>query len=204
MNTTEAAQEKELIARLLARDEAAFEQVVREYYPSMYAVAAAIIGHALADEVVQEAWFSVLRALPRFEGRSKLKSWIIRIVANEAKSRLRKESRSVSLEAINESWATDPRFSSAGHWQTPLPNWESDTPADLLAAEQLRDCLKKRMAELPDNQKAILNLRDMSGLEMAEICNILDVSSSNARVLLHRARDKMLRVIDKFQRLGEC
>ncbi len=200
----QTAEEKQLIARLLARDDAAFEQVVREYYPSMYAVAAAIIGHALADEVVQEAWFSVLGALPRFEGRSKLKSWIIRIVANEAKSRLRKESRSVSLEAINESWATDPRFAPAGHWHTPLPNWESDTPADLLAAEQLRDCLKMRMAELPDNQKTILNLRDMSGLEMAEICNILEVSSSNARVLLHRARDKMLRVIDKFQRLGEC
>ena len=196
--------EKEILKLLLDGDEAIFNQVFSAYYSSMQAVAYAIAGPIIADEVVQEAWLSALKALPKFEGRSSLKSWLIRIVANEAKTRRRKENRSVSLEAIQDTWSTDPRFTENSHWKNPSSQWHADTPEDILSAEELKDCIEKNMQKLPENQLAALRLRDAGGLSMDELCNILDVSSSNVRVLLHRARDKVLRVIDHFQITGEC
>jgi RNA polymerase sigma-70 factor (ECF subfamily) len=196
--------EKEILERLLDGDEAVFNQIFSGYYNSMQAVAYAIAGPIIADEVVQEAWVSALKALPKFEGRSSLKSWLIRIVANEAKTRRRKENRSVSLEAIQDTWATDPRFTENSHWKSPSSQWHGDTPEDLLIAEELKDCIEKNMVKLPENQLAALRLRDSAGLSMDDLCNILEVSSSNVRVLLHRARDKVLRVIDHFQITGEC
>lgn len=204
MSKVDLPDEEALIKGLLNNDQRLFNQVVKAYYPSMYSVAYAIAGHSIADEVVQEAWVSGIRALPKFEGRSKLKSWLIRIVANEAKTRLRKESRSVSLEAVNETWATDPRFDNRGHWNSSNTEWDSASPDELLSANELQDCFDKHLDFLPPNQKQVLNLRDVGGMDMDEICNILEVSSSNARVLLHRARDKMQQMVAHFQRTGKC
>lgn len=196
--------EKELVERLKKNDVVLFERVVQEYHSSMFAVAYAIAGQAIADEVVQEAWISAIKAIHKFEGRSALKSWLIRITANEAKSRLRKESRSVSLDAVDENWATDTRFTQSGHWAEGNPEWDISSPDELLSAKELQDCVKKHMIKLPDNQQQILNLRDVGGLDMDTICNILDITASNARVLLHRARDKVQQVVARFQRTGEC
>jgi RNA polymerase sigma-70 factor (ECF subfamily) len=196
--------ETELVERLRKNDTALFERVVKEYHSSMFSVAYAIAGPAIADEVVQEAWISAINAIHKFEGRSALKSWLIRITANEAKSRLRKESRSVSLDAIDENWATDTRFTEKGHWAAGNPEWDMSSPDELLSADELQDCVKKHMIKLPDNQQQILNLRDVGGLDMDTICNILEITASNARVLLHRARDKVQQVVARFQRTGEC
>lgn len=196
--------EEEILRRLLDGDDAVFSAVFSLHYNAMQSVAYAIAGGVIADEVVQEAWMSALRALPKFEGRSSLKSWLIRIVANEAKTRRRKENRSVSLESMQESWATDPRFAENSHWNNPSSQWHGDTPEELLSAQELKDCIEKNMEKLPENQLAALRLRDSAGLSMDELCNILEVSSSNVRVLLHRARDKVLQVIDHFQITGEC
>ena len=196
--------EKLIIEKLLAGDQIIFEQVFSQYYSLMYSIARGIAGDAIADEVIQESWLSALKALPRFEQRSSLKSWLMRIVANEAKTRLRKESRTVSLESMQESWATDPRFNEGSHWSNPSSQWHGDTPEDLLSAEELRDCIKLNMGKLPENQRVAVQLRDGGGLSMNEICNILQVTPSNLRVLLHRARDKVLQVVDHFQITGEC
>lgn len=204
MSTKQVLTEAETIERLLAGDEAVFSKVFSQYYGAMRAVAYAIAGSSIADEVVQEAWVSAIKALSKFEGRASLKSWLIRIVANEAKTRRRKENRSVSLEAIQDTWSTDPRFAENAHWKNPSSQWHGDTPEALLSADELRDCIETNMAKLPENQLAALRLRDAGGLSMDELCNILEVSSSNVRVLLHRARDKMLKVIDHFQITGEC
>ncbi|MBV1909997.1 MAG: RNA polymerase sigma factor [Kangiellaceae bacterium] len=204
MTDITALSEEQILEKLLGGNEIVFEQVFNKYHSSMQSVAYAIAGPIIADEVVQEAWVSALKALPKFEGRSSLKSWLIRIVANEAKTRRRKENRSVSLEAIQDSWSTDPRFSENSQWKNPSSQWHGDTPEELLSAEELKNCIEKSMLKLPENQLAALRLRDSGGLSMDELCNILEVSSSNVRVLLHRARDKVLKVIDHFQITGEC
>lgn len=197
--------DSQLIRCLLDQDEFAYRHVVKTYHSSMLYLARRIVGEKIADEVVQEAWLSVMRALPKFEQRSKLKTWILTIVSNEAKNRLRKEGRHVSLEAMTEdrSGMAD-RFDSAGHWTEPAALWQADSPDALLSEAQLSGCLEQAIVELPDLQAATLNLKEKQGYSLKEICNILDVSESNVRVLLHRARNKVFTVIDHFQLTGEC
>ena len=206
METT-YADETALIGGLIDRQEEAFRIAIRLYQPSMLHLAKSIAGEKIADEVVQEAWFSVMNALPRFEGRSSLRTWMLRIVANEAKSRLRKESRTISLDAMT---AEDPdlvaRFDDRGHWAKGAEpvGWDADSPEELLTSHELRDCLELVIASLPELQGATLRLREQQGYSLADICNILDVSESNVRVLLHRARNRLFATIEHFQKTGEC
>ncbi|MFT7307358.1 MAG: RNA polymerase sigma-70 factor (ECF subfamily) [Candidatus Azotimanducaceae bacterium] len=202
---SEFENEEVLIRQLLAQDEVAYRYVVKTYHASMVYLARRIVGETVAGEVVQEAWLSVMGALPKFEGRSKLKSWILTIVSNEAKNRLRKEKRYVSLESMSEdtSGITD-RFDQTNHWASPAGDWQADSPDALLSGNQLSSCLNQAISELPALQEATLSLKEKQGYSLKEICNILDVSDSNVRVLLHRARNKVFTVIDHFQLTGEC
>ncbi len=191
----------ELIPRLLANDETSYAQIVTAYHGLMVHLARAIVGDAIADEVAQEAWVAVLRALPKFERRSSLKTWILRIVSNTAKSRLRHESRTVSLdESLEESPIIDPaRLKSNAHWASPPAMWHADTPDALLASTELRRCISDALATLPPLQRAAVTLRDMQGLSMEAICKILEVSESNGRVLLHRARSRIQMAIEEHE-----
>lgn len=192
----------ELIPRLLAGDNVAYTQVVTAYHGLMIYLAKAIVGESIADEVAQESWVSVMRALPKFEGRSSLKTWILRIVSNTAKSRLRHESRSVSLDGfLDEQPIVDPaRFKTNEHWSNPPPMWHADSPDALLASSQLRECIHAALSALPPTQRAALTLRDMQSFDMETICKILEVSESNGRVLLHRARSSIQQAIDEHEK----
>jgi len=202
---SELENDEELIRRLLDQDEVAYRYVVKTYHASMVYLARRIVGEKIADEVVQEAWLSVMGALPKFERRSKLKSWILTIVANEAKNRLRKEKRYVSLESMSEDTSgLSDRFNQTNHWASPAADWQADSPDALLSGNQLSSCLNQAISELPALQEATLSLKEKQGYSLKEICNILEVSESNVRVLLHRARNKVFAVIDHFQLTGEC
>jgi RNA polymerase sigma-70 factor (ECF subfamily) len=193
----------ELIPKLLENDETAYRQVVSAYHGMMIYIARSIAGDAIADEIAQEAWVAVLKALPDFERRSSLKTWIMRIVSNTAKSRLRHESRTVSIEdSLNESgdMVNPGRFDERGHWSSPPSIWHADTPDSLLSSAELRACIDNALKELPTLQRTIVSLRDIQGMDMELICKILDVSESNARVLLHRARSRLREAIDEYQR----
>ena len=152
--------------------------------------------------VAQDAWLAVIKSLPKFERRSSLKTWILRIVSNSAKSRLRHESRSVSLDFADESApasVNSNQFRNDGHWQIPPKVWHTDTPEEILACSELRSHIDQVFKNLPPLQQAAIALRDMQGMDMDTICKILEVSESNARVLLHRARNVMREAIDQFQ-----
>lgn len=196
--------DEELIERLLKKDEQAYTQIVRAYFGTMQTMAAAIVGNAFADEVVQDAWIAVVRALPQFEKRSSLKTWILRIVSNTAKSRLRRESRSIAMGDLledNYSGTDSGRYDERGHWrpdQVPRP-WHHDSPDSILSSEELRHQIEQTLESLPPLQRVAITLRDMEGLDMEEICKILEVSESNARVLLHRGRTKIRLVIEKHE-----
>ncbi|MFZ5593118.1 MAG: RNA polymerase sigma factor [Pseudomonadota bacterium] len=195
--------EETLITGLLAGDEAAFRHVVGEYHGLMRHVARAIIGSEFADEIVQDAWVAVIQSLPRFERRCSLKTWVLQIVSNLAKTRLRRERRSIAMgdaADLELLVATGQLFQPDGHWLEPPGNWHHDTPELLLASEQLRAAIETALTALPEMQRTVLTLRDIEGLEMEEICNILELSESNGRVLLHRARLRLWQTIDQFQR----
>lgn len=202
------ADDKALIERLLARDEQAFCELIKNYQRVMLTVARAIIGDAFAEDVVQEAWASVYSALPRFEGRSSLKTWILTIVSNEAKARLRRESRMVSLDALDGetpgSYLDAANFQADGHWQHPPAQWNNESPDALLEERQLQLCIANTLNLLPPLQKAAFLLRDVEQQSFDEICTILQVSAANARVLVHRARLHLMQVIDRYQETGEC
>lgn len=192
-----------LIPKLLEQDEAAYRQVVKAYHSMMVYVAKSIVGEAIADEVAQESWVSVMRALPKFERRSTLKTWIMRIVSNTAKSRLRHESRTVNVddfEGLSGPMVNPDKFSDKGHWTSPPSIWQGDSPENLLAGTQLQAVIDKALNELPPIQRSVVTLRDIQALDMESICKILEVSESNGRVLLHRARSQIREAIDEFQR----
>jgi RNA polymerase sigma-70 factor (ECF subfamily) len=190
--------EKTLITKLIEGDADAFEFVVGRYHSIMLSVARAIIGEAFADDVVQEAWISAINALPRFEGRSSLKTWLLQITGNTAKSRLRRERRQLSLD---DGWQAEPdeKFDKRGHRIDDVLPWNIETPDALLENDQLRQVIENTFQQLPPHQRAVLTMADIEGLEMTEICNILDITSSNARVLLHRARTALHHSIEKYQ-----
>lgn len=200
------SKDKEFIRALQSQNHSAFKQLVARYHTMLLSVARSIIGTDVAEEVVQEAWLSAFNALPKFEGRSSLKTWLYTIASNHAKSRLRKESRIVCFDP--DAAGPDPieqlQFKSDGHWANPVSAWHIDTPDGLLEQSQLQKCIDKTLSLLPEQQKAVFMLRDIEQVTLTEICNILELSDSNTRVLLHRARVKLMQVIDRYQETGTC
>ena len=124
------AGQAELVAALQAGDEAAFAGLVDELGPSMLRVARMYVStRAVAEEVVQETWLAVLTGIDRFEGRSSLKTWIFRILANRAKTRGEREGRTLPFSSIGgattaTSAPSTPTASCAdGHWGSPPTGW---------------------------------------------------------------------------------
>ena len=195
-----SAEEADLLARLREGDERAFETLVERHYGTMLTVARGYVkSRAVAEEVVQEAWLGVLKGLDRFEGRSSLRTWIIRIVANIAQTRGAREARSVPLSALapeGEEVAVDAdRFRGAddafpGHWRQYPSDWRTLPEHALLGRETL-ELVVAVVKQLPPAQQQVLALRDISGFSSEEVCLALDISGGNQRVLLHRARARV-------------
>lgn len=194
-----------LLRRLRAGEKQAFVELVQTYHQSMKLFATAIIGDGQAEEAVQEAWLAALRSLDKFEGRASLKTWLFTIVGNEAKGRLRKSRREISLDTAlaDDSFAAD-RFHADGHWAKAPTAWHDDSPEALMTQDDFQRCLEKTLAALPAAQRAALLLRDEDGLELDEICNLLGVSASNIRVLVHRARVRVYGMVEHFEETGKC
>jgi RNA polymerase sigma-70 factor (ECF subfamily) len=201
-----AAAEAALLARLRAGDEAAFEALVARHYPTMLAVAQTYVkGRAVAEEVVQEAWLGVINGLDRFEGRSSLKTWILSILVNQAKTRGVREARSVPFAALapeGDEPAVEPdRFRSAsesypGHWRAFPGDWGRSADAAVQDRETMR-VVMGAIAELPLPQQTVIRMRDVEGYSSEEVCAALDVSEGNQRVLLHRARSRVRSALER-------
>ncbi|MES2673393.1 MAG: sigma-70 family RNA polymerase sigma factor [Pseudomonadota bacterium] len=208
VSSTDYADEQKLITALMAGDDCAFCEIIKRFQHTMLIVARAITGDTFADDVVQDAWVAIYKNIAKFEQRSSLKTWIMTIVSNEAKARLRRESRKVSLDELDGempgSYLDNANFSSDGHRLAPTPSWRSESPEELLEAQQLQRCINKTLNILPPVQKAAFILRDIEQQSFEDICEILQVSAANIRVLVHRARLTLLQVIDRFQETGTC
>jgi RNA polymerase sigma-70 factor (ECF subfamily) len=196
--------EAALVAGLKARDRDAFRHAVERYSGRLLAVARAIAGPAQAEDVVQETWLTVFQRIDGFEERAALATWLQRIVTNRAISVTRSRSREV-LQADGEAAAPDADwFDDRGHWERTPPRWEFGSPDALLAADDLEDCIDQHLLLMPDNQRRLVVLRDMQQRSFDEICNELGLSASNARVLLHRGRVRLMRMVDRFRETGAC
>lgn len=199
-----------LLERLRQGDESAFASLVEQYHPAMVRLALGFVANrAAAEDVVQEAWVGVLRGLARFEGRSSLKTWLFRIVTNRAKTRAVRDGRVVPFTDL---WRLDDepdepsvpldRFSADqhdehGHWVSAPQSWE-DLPEERLLSQELQGVVQAAIDQLPASQKAVITLRDLEGWRSEEVCNTLEISESNQRVLLHRARSKVRRALEDY------
>jgi len=194
-----------LVARLKAGDPDAYREAVRRYTPGMLAVARYYTDHSSAEDIVQDCWAKVVTAIQGFEGRSGLSTWLHRIVANRAKNTLRHRQRELTTDF---SKALDPdlasRFKPNGRWAVPPRMTTSESAEALLENGALSDCLDKHLSQLPEAQRSALMLYEAHQRHSDEVCNILDVSASNLRVLLHRARQKIFLMVEHFQESGEC
>jgi RNA polymerase sigma-70 factor, ECF subfamily len=199
-----------LLDRLRAGDEDAFMALVDKYGPLMLRIALTHVRtRAVAEEVVQEAWLGVLQGLGRFEGRSSLKTWILRIVANIARTRGEREARSIPLSSLGpdtgeDEPAVDPeRFFGADHpmypggWSVPPHSWARMPEERLLAGETL-DQVRAAIAKLPPRQQEVIVLRDVEGWSAEDVCEALELSSANQRVLLHRARSRVRATLEPY------
>lgn len=190
-----------LVARLRDGDERAFEEAVTDLYPHMLAVARGYVRtRSVAEEVVQEAWLGVLKGLERFEGRSTLRTWVLQIVANVARKRAVGEARSLPFSSFereeHDAPAVEPeRFRRAdepypGGWRSFPSDWQTLPEPRLLARETL-GVVDQAIEELPDAQRSVITLRDVTGCGAEEVCEALGISEGNQRVLLHRARARV-------------
>jgi RNA polymerase sigma-70 factor (ECF subfamily) len=202
--------EAQLVDALRAGDEVAFAQLVREYQPSLVRVARIYVStQAAAEEVAAETWLAVLKGIGRFEGRSSLRTWIFRILTNIAKTRAQRDGRTLPFSALQDPGrvpeaALDadrfldpehPRW--PGHWAVRPEPW----PEDAVIAAETQARLAEAIEALPATQRAVISLRDIEGWSSEEVRNALDLSETNQRVLLHRARSKVRRALESY--LGE-
>ncbi len=189
----------ELLDRLRAGDQRAFTRVVRAWSPAMLRVARAHVRtDTAAEDVVQEAWLGVLRSLSGFEGRAQLRTWVFRILVRTARRRGAQDARRPDPPAGP---TVDPsRFAGdddpwPGHWRdgaAPAP-WD---PEPALLAGEVRALLGTALADLPERQRAVVELRDVHGFAAEEVCALLDLTPANQRVLLHRGRARLRAVLD--------
>ena len=203
------AGQAELVAALRAGDEQAFTALIEELGPSMLRVARMYVStRAVAEDVVQETWLAVLSGIERFEGRSSLKTWIFRILTNRAKTRGEREGRSVPFSSFASDADADEgatvdadRFQRGGQfegaWRSAPPRW-SDLPENRLVGKETIEVAQAAIAALPESQRTVITMRDVDGWSAEEVRNVLGLSESNQRVLLHRARAKVRRALETY------
>jgi RNA polymerase sigma-70 factor (ECF subfamily) len=185
-------------------------ELVTRHHQSLLRLADFFVrNRAVAEEVVQEAWLGVLQGLKRFEERSSLKTWIARIVVNRAKTRAQREGRTIPFSSLagSDSEMTEPaleaaRFRAAndavpGHWASPPRSW-GDDPEKRLLAQETQAQVQKAIDALPQSQKVVITLRDVKGWTSEEVCNVLEITETHQRVLLHRARSRVRRALEKY------
>src|SRR3954449_1848252 len=199
-----ALPDAEVVAALKRGDQSVFAELVDAYSPGLMRVARMYVrDRAVAEEVVQETWIAVLRGIDRFEGRSSLKTWIFRILMNTAKTRGQRESRSIPFSATggDDEASVDPdRFLGADHqwaggWMLGPSEWP--TPEEELLQGETRDAILAAIEELPEQQRAVITLRDVEGFPPEEVAELLGITDGNQRVLLHRARSKVRTAIER-------
>jgi RNA polymerase sigma-70 factor (ECF subfamily) len=200
--------DRALCEALRRGDEEAFSALVATYHSALRRVALNFTRDAgVAEEIVQDTWLGVLRGIDRFEGRSSLKTWIFRILVNTAKTRKMREARVVPVSSISD-YANDPsvdpdRFFDEqhdrwpGHWASPPTRWDQLPEEGTVTRETLAR-VRDAIDQLPPMQRQVIELRDIEGWGSEEVCELLDLSEANQRVLLHRARSRVRQALEDY------
>jgi RNA polymerase sigma-70 factor, ECF subfamily len=199
-----------LIDALRAGDECAFAALIDTHHAPMLRIAKSYVrDRSVAEEVVQEAWLGVLRSIHRFERRSTLKTWIFRILVNVAKARAAREERSVPFSALiaEDSEEFEPAVDAdrflpvdaqwPGHWLSFPLQWGS-APDERVIWGEAQNLIASAIEGLSPGQREVVTLRDVNDWTSEEVCNVLQISETNQRVLLHRGRSRIRRELERY------
>jgi RNA polymerase sigma-70 factor (ECF subfamily) len=185
----------ELVDRLRAGEEQAFVTLVARHHAAMLRLAGSYVSSAaVAEEVVQDTWIGVLHGIDGFAGRSSFRTWLLRILVNRAMSTGVRERRSVAVGDAGPV-VDRARFDAAGAWMSPPQHWIEDSD-DRMLALGLADEIQQALDALPARQREVVVLRDVDGLSGQEICDVLEISDANQRVLLHRGRSHLRQALE--------
>jgi RNA polymerase sigma-70 factor, ECF subfamily len=187
--------DRELVSRILAGDDAAFTSLIDALHRPLARIAEAYVGRGPAvDDLLQDTWAAVIDHLRDYEGRAALRTWITRILVNRAATRRERERRFVSLET-EEGEEPEARFSARGFWAAE-PAFAAG-PEEALLRREASGWLVAALEALPPLQKAVVTLRDVEEWSSEEVCNALELSESNQRVLLHRGRQRLRAALEE-------
>jgi RNA polymerase sigma-70 factor, ECF subfamily len=176
----------ELLERVRAGDERAFEAVVRQHAPRMLTVARRFLPcDQDGEDAVQDALVSAYRSIGDFDGKSQLGTWLHRITVNACLMKLRSRSRrpESSIDHLL------PQFDDTGHRVACDPAWSDGL--ERLAAKDLRRFVRACIDQLPESYRVVLLLRDIEELNTAETATRLGCSEANVKTRLHRARQAL-------------
>jgi RNA polymerase sigma-70 factor, ECF subfamily len=194
------ADDADVVEALRRGDERTFRRVVMQYHPSLVRTACSFVpSRAVAEEVAQDTWLAVIRGLDNFEGRSSFKTWLFRILINQARTRGVREARTVPLSSQLRDYEPSvpaDRFNPLDHprwprhWSAAPTDWGA-LPEAVLDSAETREVIDAAISALPPAQRDVITLRDIDGLATNEVCDVLSLSEGNQRVLLHRARSRV-------------
>jgi RNA polymerase sigma-70 factor, ECF subfamily len=208
----QSADESALVAALREGDEQVFAQLVDRHTPAMLRAARGYVrSHEIAEEVVQETWIALIKGISKFEGRSSLRTWLFTVMINIAKQRGIRERRDADAEIAAYTGGTvDPALFRGPdeEWPGDWKNWKEyprafpETPEGSVLADELVAVARAELDRLPDLQRMVVTLRDMLGFDSSEVCEMLDISVANQRVLLHRGRAALRQVLETYLGVG--
>jgi len=195
------------LARLLAGDAAAFAELVDELHGGLVSFARTFTSSpSLAEDIVQETWLAVVRGLHGFDGRSTLKTWIYSILVRRARTITVRDARqgghhgNGSDPSPASEW--EPGRGRVGLWEeAPVP-WALEDPAAIYQSNEALEVLRNALDALPETQRQAVLLRDVEGLAASDVCNILGLTETNQRVVLHRGRARLRRALDRYVQDG--
>lgn len=205
--TRTVGDEDALVAALKRGDESAFAELVDRHTPALLRVAQGYVStREIAEDVVQDTWIALLKGIGSFEGRSSLRTWLFAILINIAKNRGVRERRDADLAVVAFTGGTvDPaRFRGAddpypGHWlPAAAPSSFPDTPEGSVLGQELITVARRGLDKLPERQRVVVTMRDMLGLDSDEVCELLEISAANQRVLLHRGRAAVRQILEDY------
>jgi len=183
---TRAALEASLIERVVEGDHEAFADLLKPYERMIYVTALSVLGNeADAEEAAQEAILKAFRGLPRFRKESKFSTWLVQIVINESKMKLRKDRRKL-YESLDEGAQND----EGDYIPRDFADWR-EIPSEALENRELRQALSTALANLPAKYRSVLVLRDVQQLSIRETAELLGLSEANVKTRLSRARLQM-------------
>lgn len=190
---------EDIIDSAQSGNQESLNRLITAYTPGLKAMLLSMVDESTANDIIQESWLSVVTHIKDFKQQSQFKTWLFRIAINKAKTYFKSAWVQKTQSDCDH---LDQRFTSHGSWSKPPEPWGTESPEALLEQEELADLIQKALEQLPNNQRLVLILHDMEQLSFQEICDMLEITQSNAFVLIHRARKALYEQIEQFLLTG--